>query len=410
MQGSRRVRYNRDHRFAADNLSAYIDGELTAGERARVERHLADCGDCRSDLHTLQATVNLMRAMPPRPAPRSFVLPAAARAVQARHRRWNAAFGALRGATVTIAMLFLLVLGGSAALSRGLLTLPGGVTTEAPMALMAPAGTPASTPVEDAAVPEASAPSQPYGATEGVQPTLAQAAPAQEQPEAEAERVGAPEAVDAPAPTDTARALQPPLETWPGPEGEKAAPEGAAGGAGGAGDGDPSAMGGVGGAGGGGPAMPTMPRSSGVDEGDEEPTAEAAAEALSADAVTPKGPTVAEAPSEKQAPTLVPQSEPTPVPTEASPEPPAATEPSMAATPEPTAESAPEALALERQSFPDDGAARGGTATDTAPLIHRESPLERALRAAPLAMALLAGLFLIVLAGTIWAGFKRGNT
>ena len=40
-----------------ERLSEYLDNELDAAERAAVEAHLADCGDCRADLEALAAVV-----------------------------------------------------------------------------------------------------------------------------------------------------------------------------------------------------------------------------------------------------------------------------------------------------------------------------------------------------------------
>lgn len=49
------MRTNRDgHGAWADRLSAFLDGELDAGEHAEVDAHLSECGDCRQLLEELR--------------------------------------------------------------------------------------------------------------------------------------------------------------------------------------------------------------------------------------------------------------------------------------------------------------------------------------------------------------------
>lgn len=63
------------HGWVEDRLSSYIDNQLDALERARLERHLQTCDDCRQSLDSLRWTVSLVR-LSPRPAlPRQFTLP-----------------------------------------------------------------------------------------------------------------------------------------------------------------------------------------------------------------------------------------------------------------------------------------------------------------------------------------------
>jgi len=148
------VRYRLDHRYASARLSTYIDGRLEARERERVERHLAVCPPCREEVVSLRQTVSVLRELPPRPLPRSFALPASARAAQARHRRWDVAFGALRTATLVTATLLMLLVSGDALLSAALTgqpvpliageaapaAVPQSAAPEAPMALAEPPG------------------------------------------------------------------------------------------------------------------------------------------------------------------------------------------------------------------------------------------------------------------------------
>ncbi len=65
--------FNR-HRRLRDQLSAYIDGELTAVETEALERHLAACPDCRQALEELRVTALALRELPQEELPRSFTL------------------------------------------------------------------------------------------------------------------------------------------------------------------------------------------------------------------------------------------------------------------------------------------------------------------------------------------------
>ncbi|MDE3078158.1 MAG: zf-HC2 domain-containing protein, partial [Chloroflexota bacterium] len=55
-------------------LSPYLDGQVTAGERRQVERHLAACASCREELGSLRQVVALVRQLPQQPLPHSFTL------------------------------------------------------------------------------------------------------------------------------------------------------------------------------------------------------------------------------------------------------------------------------------------------------------------------------------------------
>jgi anti-sigma factor RsiW len=47
-----------------NELTAYVDGELAAAERARVEAHLAGCDSCRATQALLLRTVAVLRDVP----------------------------------------------------------------------------------------------------------------------------------------------------------------------------------------------------------------------------------------------------------------------------------------------------------------------------------------------------------
>ena len=50
-------RFMRDHRWTQKHLSDYLDGDLHAAERERVERHVHWCPECRRVLETLRRTL-----------------------------------------------------------------------------------------------------------------------------------------------------------------------------------------------------------------------------------------------------------------------------------------------------------------------------------------------------------------
>jgi anti-sigma factor RsiW len=51
-------------RHLLGELSEYLDGEASAEFCAEIERHLADCEDCRIVVDTLRKTVLLYRDLP----------------------------------------------------------------------------------------------------------------------------------------------------------------------------------------------------------------------------------------------------------------------------------------------------------------------------------------------------------
>jgi anti-sigma factor RsiW len=76
MSGLReRFQFAVDHRWGPGRMSAYLDGDLGAGDRARMERHTGRCPQCRRILNGLRQTVALLRAKSAvsEPAPLHFV-------------------------------------------------------------------------------------------------------------------------------------------------------------------------------------------------------------------------------------------------------------------------------------------------------------------------------------------------
>ncbi len=96
-----------------EKLSAYIDRELAPEERVALERHLAECEDCRWNLETLRQTVEWSRDCAPVRVPRVFTIPVemgAPQAVRARRPAWGLPL--LQGATALVALLFVVVVAG----------------------------------------------------------------------------------------------------------------------------------------------------------------------------------------------------------------------------------------------------------------------------------------------------------
>ena len=61
---SYRTHFIWDHRFVARRASAYLDGELRAGGKLRVERHVVECEECRRLLAGLRATLDALAHLP----------------------------------------------------------------------------------------------------------------------------------------------------------------------------------------------------------------------------------------------------------------------------------------------------------------------------------------------------------
>jgi anti-sigma factor RsiW len=67
-----------------DQLSDYLDDELSAAERASVEAHLAECAECARTLASLRRIVAEASSLPPRPPENDLWPVIAARTVQQR--------------------------------------------------------------------------------------------------------------------------------------------------------------------------------------------------------------------------------------------------------------------------------------------------------------------------------------
>jgi anti-sigma factor RsiW len=59
-----KIRFWRDHRWTPDRMSDYLDGELARNERARVERHVVVCVECRRVIAGLRLVVDALHLLP----------------------------------------------------------------------------------------------------------------------------------------------------------------------------------------------------------------------------------------------------------------------------------------------------------------------------------------------------------
>jgi anti-sigma factor RsiW len=58
------VRFAMDHRWAPEQMSAFVDQDLAPRQRTRMERHLAECRRCRRLLAGLRLVVAALRRLP----------------------------------------------------------------------------------------------------------------------------------------------------------------------------------------------------------------------------------------------------------------------------------------------------------------------------------------------------------
>lgn len=106
-------------------LSAYLDGQLSAGSRARLEARLASDADLRVELDALRRTVALVRDMPPAPLPRNFLLSTAPErtsrrleGAQGRAGRLAWAAPLLTAASAAVATMLAVVVAGQVLVSN----------------------------------------------------------------------------------------------------------------------------------------------------------------------------------------------------------------------------------------------------------------------------------------------------
>ena len=59
-----RLRFWRDHRWAPDRMSAYLDGDLGPRARGRLEAHVGVCRECRGVLTGLRTLIEALHRSP----------------------------------------------------------------------------------------------------------------------------------------------------------------------------------------------------------------------------------------------------------------------------------------------------------------------------------------------------------
>jgi anti-sigma factor RsiW len=60
----RRLGFRRDHRWTLKHMSAYLDEDLVARGRVRLQRHLDECPECRGVLRSLERMLVRLRRAP----------------------------------------------------------------------------------------------------------------------------------------------------------------------------------------------------------------------------------------------------------------------------------------------------------------------------------------------------------
>jgi len=108
--------------YDTELLSVYLDGALSAGECASLEKRLAVDEGLRIELEGLSATRNILRSLPARKIPRSFVLTPAM--VSSPPSIFSRLFPVMRAASVLATILFILTFAGQ--------FLPGRMLSAAP--------------------------------------------------------------------------------------------------------------------------------------------------------------------------------------------------------------------------------------------------------------------------------------
>ncbi len=106
-----------------EDLSAYVDQELTGAARQELEAHLQTCETCRRRLAALRQTVSAVQALPTEAPPRAFTIP------PQRQQRTGTPGWAWAGGALAAACLLVVVTIGFANLPHG-----GGTATSAPAA------------------------------------------------------------------------------------------------------------------------------------------------------------------------------------------------------------------------------------------------------------------------------------
>lgn len=120
-------------RWTDMHLSAYLDGELSAGEQRALKAELAESPLLRQRLNELRHTVALVRRMPMREPPRNYLLTPSMVAEKRPQRRERArpTLWVMRLATALSAAAFVIVVGLQLALGSGGVLYPAGMSERA---------------------------------------------------------------------------------------------------------------------------------------------------------------------------------------------------------------------------------------------------------------------------------------
>jgi anti-sigma factor RsiW len=102
-----------------EDLSAYLDGQLSPKESARLDEKLQASADLRAALNELSQTRSLLRSQPAVRAPRNFLLTPKMVGVSRAPARTFQLFPVMRLASVLAMALFVLVLAGDLLMSGG---------------------------------------------------------------------------------------------------------------------------------------------------------------------------------------------------------------------------------------------------------------------------------------------------
>ena len=88
-------------------ISAYLDGELAAGEHAQLLKHLGSCGKCAAELDDMQYVRAAVRSLPVMELPPGLIPEADAVVIPLRQNRgvWVGAAAAVAAAVIAIAAL-----------------------------------------------------------------------------------------------------------------------------------------------------------------------------------------------------------------------------------------------------------------------------------------------------------------
>ena len=149
------------HQRWTEDLSAYLDDQLSPSVKEALEAHLVSCVSCRDDLESLRNVTMLLHRVPQVPVPRSYTLSEA----PAKGLTWSVRYAApLRYSTAVASLLLLAVVvgdlftGQESLPNRALLTSPasqdeaqapfdtsaeGGPSEAGPVAALAPTSPPA---------------------------------------------------------------------------------------------------------------------------------------------------------------------------------------------------------------------------------------------------------------------------